>query len=83
MSEIITVGLDPLADRRMRSNRRQAGEDCISGPWGRRRGPRDTAQEAEANAGVGVFRAAAALRCRDGSLWRRSLLGARDRQAWP
>ena len=31
MSEIITVGLDPLADRRMRSNRRQAGEECISG----------------------------------------------------
>jgi hypothetical protein len=51
-SEIVTVGLGPLADRRMCRNRRQAGKECICrlrhlfdpSPWDRRRGPGSSAQ---------------------------------------
>jgi len=83
MEQPITIGLDPLTGRRMRSNRREVGQERI--PSSRRRCGRagHCSPPVASFAGARVLRAARAVHGRDGGLFGRTSLGAGTGRARP
>ena len=77
MSETITVGLD------LAKNVFVAGGASLIEVHGADGTDRAILHKKLRRAGVEVLLASGALRCRDGSGWRRSFPGARDRQTGP